>query len=119
VASCRANSWIADDNYGGTLDIRLADTVVVLTLPRWRCTLHALKRTSQNRGEEIEAKGCPETFDIKTPVGMALANRQSATPRPGDRTISRPAERRRARFEVRSTVLFRRTGLNQARWNGG
>jgi adenylate kinase family enzyme len=59
--------WIADGNYGGTLDARLsrADTVIVLTLPRWQCTWRAFKRSLQHRGEAIQAEGCPERFDLK------------------------------------------------------
>ncbi len=60
-------SWIADGNYGGTLDVRLskADTVIVLTLPRWKCTWQAFKRSLQHHGEAIQAEGCPERFDLK------------------------------------------------------
>jgi adenylate kinase family enzyme len=59
-------SWIADGNYGATLDVRLAraDTVIVLSLPRWRCTLRALKRTLAHRGQDIQADGCPERVDL-------------------------------------------------------
>jgi adenylate kinase family enzyme len=58
--------WIAEGNYGGTLDIRLsrADTVIVLTLPRWRCTFRALRRSVRHRGHAIQADGCPERFDF-------------------------------------------------------
>ncbi len=61
------DSWIADGNYGGTLDVRLskADTIIVLTLPRWKCTWRALKRSLQHHGEAIQAEGCPERFDLK------------------------------------------------------
>jgi adenylate kinase family enzyme len=59
--------WIADGNYGGTLDVRLskADTVIVLTLPRLKCTWRALKRSLKHRGAAIQAEGCPERFDLK------------------------------------------------------
>jgi adenylate kinase family enzyme len=58
--------WIADGNYGATLDVRLsrADTVIVLTLPRWRCTLRALRRSLRHRGQAIQAEGCPERLDL-------------------------------------------------------
>jgi adenylate kinase family enzyme len=61
------DNWIADGNYGGTLDVRLsrADTVIVLTLPRWRCALRASKRSLRHRGREIQAKGCPEHLDLE------------------------------------------------------
>jgi adenylate kinase family enzyme len=58
--------WIADGNYGGTLDVRLsrADTVIVLTLSRTRCTLRALKRSLRYHGQAIQAEGCPEHLDF-------------------------------------------------------
>jgi adenylate kinase family enzyme len=61
------DSWIADGNYGGTLEVRLsrADTVIVVTLPRWQCTWRAFRRSLQHRGEAIQAEGCPERFDLK------------------------------------------------------
>lgn len=67
VGLLSGDRWIADGNYGGTLDVRLsrADTVIVLTLPRWRCTLRALKRSLQHRGQDIQAKGCPERLDLE------------------------------------------------------
>ena len=67
VGLLSGDSWIADGNYGGTLDVRLsrADTVIVLTLPRWQCSWRALKRSLQHRGQEIQAEGCPEHFDLK------------------------------------------------------
>ena len=41
-----AEAWIADGNYRETLDLRvgLADTVIVLDLPWWRCSGRALVR---------------------------------------------------------------------------
>jgi adenylate kinase family enzyme len=40
------DAWIADGNYGETLDLRLelADSLVVLDLPWWRCSARALRR---------------------------------------------------------------------------
>jgi adenylate kinase family enzyme len=47
------DAWIADGNYGETLDLRLelADTVVVLDLPWWRCSGRALLRGLRMPGE--------------------------------------------------------------------
>lgn len=58
VGLLAGKSWIADGNYGGTLDVRLsrADTVIVLTLPKWRCTWRALKRSLLRRGQEIQPR---------------------------------------------------------------
>lgn len=47
------DAWIADGNYGETLDLRLglADTVVVLDTPWWRCSGRALVRGLRMPGE--------------------------------------------------------------------
>ena len=57
--------WIADGNYEGTFDLRFsrADTVIVLSLPRWRCLLRVVRRAMRNRGHDIQARGCPERLD--------------------------------------------------------
>ena len=58
--------WIADGNYGGTLDLRLsrADTVIVLALPRWQCLAGALRRKARNWGRSVQAEGCPERIEL-------------------------------------------------------
>jgi adenylate kinase family enzyme len=60
-------TWIVDGNYGATFDIRFsrADTVIVLSLPRWRCASRALYRTLRNHGKAIQAVGCNERVDFK------------------------------------------------------
>lgn len=60
-----AETWIADGNYGGSLDIRLsrADTLVILAIPRLQCIGRVLFRTLRNRGRSVQAPGCPERFD--------------------------------------------------------
>ncbi|MEO8693492.1 MAG: DNA topology modulation protein FlaR [Acidimicrobiales bacterium] len=60
-----ADSWIADGNYGGTFDIRLAraDTVIVFAISRARCVLRAARRSLRNRGRAVQAPGCPERLD--------------------------------------------------------
>ena len=49
----RADSWIMDGNYGGTLPARIsaADTVVLLALPRLQCLYRVLQRTLRGRGK--------------------------------------------------------------------
>jgi adenylate kinase family enzyme len=57
--------WIIDGNYGATLDIRFAraDTVVALALSRVRCVTRAASRSLRNRGQAVQADGCPERMD--------------------------------------------------------
>lgn len=59
-------TWIADGNYGGTLNIRFvrADTVIVLSLPSWRCVARVLRRWWEHRGRDIQADGCPERMNL-------------------------------------------------------
>jgi adenylate kinase family enzyme len=47
------DAWVADGNYHETLDLRLelADTVVVLDVPWWRCSGRALLRGLRMPGE--------------------------------------------------------------------
>lgn len=63
----RGPSWIADGNYGGTLDVRFrrADTVIVFALPRLRCIAGALRRWATNRGRAVQSDGCPERFTLE------------------------------------------------------
>ena len=60
-------SWIADGNYGATVDVRFAraDTVIVLAPPRPVCLAGALRRSLGRRGEAIQAPGCPERVDLE------------------------------------------------------
>ena len=60
-------SWIADGNYGSTLDIRFqrADTVIVLAPPRLVCVAGALRRSLGRHGEAVQAPGCPERVDVE------------------------------------------------------
>lgn len=57
--------WIADGNYGSSLDLRLslADTILWLDFPRRLCLFGALRRTLLNFGRPMQAAGCPERFD--------------------------------------------------------
>lgn len=57
--------WIIDGNRESTMPIRLqaADTVVFLDYPRLVSVTRALKRSVRNRGQDVQAPGCPERFD--------------------------------------------------------
>jgi len=63
-----SDSWIADGNYTGTLELRLerADTILFLDLPRSLRIYRVIKRWLQNigktRGDMPE--GCPEKIDF-------------------------------------------------------
>lgn len=65
---CSKDEWIADGNYGGTMELRLAkcDTVIFLDLPRMTCILRVLKRSIvyRNRPRQDMAKNCPEKIDF-------------------------------------------------------
>lgn len=60
-------AWIMDGNYSGTFDLRLplADTIIFLDFPRWRCLRRVLKRIWQYRGQTRPdmAPHCPERFN--------------------------------------------------------
>jgi adenylate kinase family enzyme len=99
-------SWIADGNYGATFDVRFsrADTVIVLTLPRWRCTLRAFTRSLRNRGRAIQAEGCPERVDVEF---LKWVWRYPADGRPRlDQALERFHERLRV-IELTSTSAVR------------
>jgi adenylate kinase family enzyme len=65
----RAESWIMDGNYGGTLDMRLqaADAVLFLDMPRWLCIARVIKRSFKHRGRNRTevAPGCPEHLSLE------------------------------------------------------
>jgi adenylate kinase family enzyme len=56
-------AWIADGNYGGTLELRarLADTIVFLDLPRRVCLPRAVRRV---QSPILQAPGCPQKVDV-------------------------------------------------------
>ena len=60
----RAERWVIDGNYGGTMALRMAaaDTVVFLDLPRLTCLRRVVARAIRNRGRTRAdmAPGCPE-----------------------------------------------------------
>jgi len=62
------SEWIADGNYGGTLEIRLekADAVIFLDFSRFVCVYGAVKRWLANIGKTRPdmAEGCPESIDF-------------------------------------------------------
>lgn len=59
------DGWVADGNYGGTLDVRLAraDTVIIFCPSRLQCMRGAITRSLRNYGRAVQAEGCPERFD--------------------------------------------------------
>lgn len=65
----KADRWIMDGNFGGTLAMRLekCDTVIFLDLPRELCVYRVLKRvvTYRNGTRPDMAPGCAEKFDWK------------------------------------------------------
>jgi adenylate kinase family enzyme len=58
----KAETWIIDGNYGGTIDIRLeaADTIIYLDTPRWRCIWGFLYRCAFDRKHPDLPPDCPE-----------------------------------------------------------
>jgi adenylate kinase family enzyme len=65
--AARGPRWIIDGNYGGTLELRLplADTVIFLDFPRWRCVSRVIRRVIKHAGTTRPDMGrdCPERFD--------------------------------------------------------
>ncbi|MDP4088606.1 MAG: DNA topology modulation protein [Bacillota bacterium] len=63
------NEWIADGNYGGTMDMRIerADTIISFELGRVRCLMSYFKRviTNLNRIRPDMPEGCPEKLDFQ------------------------------------------------------
>lgn len=61
------DEWIVDGNYSKTLDERLprADTVVFCDFPAWRTVPRVMRRSLSNRGQPVQADGCPERLDPK------------------------------------------------------
>jgi adenylate kinase family enzyme len=63
------DEWIADGNYGATMDMRIkkADTVICFQLSRIVCILSYFKRviTNINKVRPDMPEGCPEKFDFQ------------------------------------------------------
>jgi adenylate kinase family enzyme len=61
------DSWIMEGNFSGTFPIRMprADTIILVTRPRWLCLARAFWRFLKYRGVTRPdlADGCPEKFD--------------------------------------------------------
>lgn len=64
----RADAWVMDGNFGGTLDLRLAacDTVLLLDPPPWQCLWRVLRRRWMHRGRHRPdmTPGCDERIDL-------------------------------------------------------
>ena len=58
--------WIIEGNYSGTYDLRFdrVDTVILLSLPRRVCVYRVVKRVAMNWHRDVQARGCPERFDV-------------------------------------------------------
>ena len=60
--------WIIDGNYGGTMDIRIAqaDTIIYFDYPTWKCLWRVLKRVFKYWGRERPdmPEGCKERLDF-------------------------------------------------------
>lgn len=67
-AALEGADWIADGNYGGTMEERLpaADVVVLLDYPRWVCLLGVVTRVWRYRHTPRPdmAPGCPERLEF-------------------------------------------------------
>ncbi len=76
------DEWIADGNYSGTLDERLprADTVIFCDFRAWWALRRVLRRWSTNRGQAVQAEGCPERFDPRF-LWWVLRYRRRSRPR--------------------------------------
>ena len=63
------DSWIMEGNFSGTFHIRMprADTIILLTRPRWLCLARAIWRSIKyfRRTRPDLAEGCPEQFDLE------------------------------------------------------
>ena len=78
----KGDRWIADGNYGGTIDLRLAaaDTIIWLDFNRYTCISRVLKRYLKYPGKVRPdmAAGCPERLSwdfIKYVWNFPLAHR--------------------------------------------
>jgi adenylate kinase family enzyme len=64
----KGDRWIIDGNYGGTMELRLAqcDTAIFLDFPRHICTWRVIKRVFQNYGRSRPdiGPGCHEKIDV-------------------------------------------------------
>jgi len=68
-ALLQRESWIADGNFGATLDLRFApaDTIIFLDSPRWTCLWRVLRRRMLHAGRSRPdmAAGCRERVDLE------------------------------------------------------
>jgi len=64
----KKDSWIMDGNYGGTMDLRIehTDMIVFLDISTWKCLLRVLKRTFKFWGRKRDemSEGCNERLDL-------------------------------------------------------
>lgn len=68
VALSQDGGWICDGNYSSTYDLRaaLADTIIWIDFPRWRCLWRIVRRLARSWGRTRPdmAEGCPERLNL-------------------------------------------------------
>jgi adenylate kinase family enzyme len=115
-AALAGDRWIADGNYGSTMDDRLrrADTVVFLDLPTWLCLARVLRRTlpSVATGRGHLGPDFPDRLDVDFLRFLLYVARFRSTRRPG-------VLERLSRFPGRVVVLRDRRAIREWRRSAG
>ena len=103
----RANRWIIDGNFGGTMEIRLAacDTVIFLDFPPAICTWRVIKRRFKYRKvtRPDMGEGCPEKLDLQF-VSWVWNFTSNTKPAIEERLSRLPADKRLIRLTSPAAV---------------